>query len=63
MDSILLDTNAVVYTLSVAIDTGTSLILGDPVNVAKFYDAIPNSRPAPEVGDGLFACKSVFYAI
>src|SRR5262245_14807708 len=63
MDSTLVNGKKVLNTLPAIIDTGTTLIIGDPKNVAKFYAAIPNSRPAPEILPGLFACNSLLYLV
>ncbi|KAJ3715622.1 acid protease [Lentinula guzmanii] len=46
---------AAVTGLSAIIDTGTTLIVGDPDNVAAFYAAIPGSADASKtVGPGFF---------
>lgn len=44
------------------VDTGTTLVFGDTVNVKKFYDAIPGSKDASQTaGEGFFTipCSSV----
>jgi hypothetical protein len=48
---------AVVTGKSSIIDTGTTLVLGDSLSVAKFYAAINGSKPAPSMGDGFFSGK------
>ena len=47
--------------LSVIIDTGTTLVIGDEVNVQALYKKIPGAKLAPDVGPGFytFPCNSV----
>lgn len=50
--------------LSAVVDTGTTLIVGDPDNVAAFYAAIPGSKDASEtVGPGFFTGKCYAFAM
>jgi hypothetical protein len=35
-------------------DTGTNQLVGDPHGISKFFEAIPNARRAPEIGDGFY---------
>lgn len=55
LDSVNVDGQPVVSKQSSIIDTGTTLVLGDSDNVAKFYAAIPGSQDASDtVGEGFF---------
>ncbi|TFK76152.1 acid protease [Pluteus cervinus] len=55
MDSVDVNGTVAVQGLSAIIDTGTTLIIGDPTTVAQFYAAIPGSKNASEsVGNGHF---------
>jgi cathepsin D len=42
----------------VIIDTGTSLVLGDPDSISNFYKSIPNSEPV-NGPNGLWSCTFV----
>lgn len=39
-------------------DTGTTLILGDPVGIQSLYDEILGSFPATKYGDGFYTSTS-----
>ncbi|KAJ3829455.1 acid protease [Lentinula raphanica] len=55
LQSVNVNGEAAVSDLSAIIDTGTTLIVGDPDNVAAFYAAIPGSADASNtVGAGFF---------
>ena len=55
MDSVNVDGNAVISNIDSVIDTGTTLIVGDPDSVGQFYAAIPGSANASDtVGSGFF---------
>ncbi|KAK7060334.1 hypothetical protein VNI00_001099 [Paramarasmius palmivorus] len=55
LDAVNVNGDAAVNSVSSIIDTGTTLILGDDTNVAKFYAAIPGSKDASQTaGPGFF---------
>ncbi|KAF8897319.1 acid protease [Infundibulicybe gibba] len=58
LGSVNVNGRAVVSGLSAIVDTGTTLVLGDPQTVSKFYAAIPGSA---DIGGGLFTvpCNSI----
>ncbi|KAI0081508.1 acid protease [Panus rudis PR-1116 ss-1] len=59
MDSVTVDTSTPVNgPIAAIIDTGTTLIIGDDLNVAALYAAIPGSRPSP-FGYYAFPCSSM----
>ncbi|KZS90516.1 acid protease [Sistotremastrum niveocremeum HHB9708] len=61
MDSVNVGSKAVVKGISAIIDSGTTLIVGDSTNVAKFYKGIKGSKDASStLGDGFFTfpCSS-----
>jgi len=39
-------------------DTGTTMIVGDPVGISKLYAPIAGALPAPEYGVGLYTSTS-----
>jgi len=41
-------------------DTGTTLIIGDPVGIASLYSEIPGALPAPQYGVGLYTIPCNF---
>ena len=58
MDSVNVGGSSVVSGLQAIVDTGTSLIVGTPETVTKFYAAIPESKDASStVGEGFFTCE------
>ncbi|KAJ3812930.1 acid protease [Lentinula aff. lateritia] len=58
LQSVNVNDKAVVSDLSAVVDTGTTLIVGDPDNVAAFYAAIPGSKDASKtLGPGFFTGK------
>ncbi|TFK43185.1 acid protease [Crucibulum laeve] len=62
LDAVNANGRAAVSKLSAIVDTGTTLIVGDPTNVAKFYSAITGSKDASAtVGDGFFTvpCNAI----
>jgi cathepsin D len=61
MDSVNVGGSPAVSSLSAVIDTGTTLVVGDPDSVSQFYENIPNAQDASSsVGDGFytFPCDS-----
>lgn len=61
MDSINVNGKAAVSGLSIIVDSGTTLIVGDSANVKKFYKSIKGSADASStVGSGFytFPCSS-----
>jgi hypothetical protein len=61
MDSVDIGGSPAVSSLSVIIDTGTTLVVGDPDSVSQFYERIPDAQDASStVGDGFytFPCDS-----
>lgn len=61
MDSVNVGEDSVITNIDSVIDTGTTLIVGDPTSVKDFYAAIPGSADASNtVGDGFFTfpCNS-----
>jgi hypothetical protein len=62
MDSVLIDGKEVLEDIAAIIDTGTSFLAGDPASVAKFYEAIPNSKPANDPKyPGYYTCDFIFH--
>jgi len=62
LDAVSINGQPTISKLDSIIDTGTTLLIGDPKNVAKFYAAIPGSQNASSaVGEGFytFPCNSV----
>jgi cathepsin D len=62
MDSVNVGTKKAVTGVGAIIDSGTTLIVGDSTNVAKFYKSVPGAKAAgASVGDGYytFPCSSV----
>jgi cathepsin D len=62
MDSVNVNQGIVLDTTPCIIDTGTSLVVGDPESVAQLYQAIPGAADASStVGDGLYTmpCDTV----
>lgn len=57
MDSMEVSRKSAVSSLSVIVDSGTTLIVGDEANVKKFWEAIPGSK---DEGEGMYAfpCNS-----
>jgi hypothetical protein len=64
MDSALIDGKEVLEDIKAVIDTGTAAIIGDTGSVAKFYEAIPNSKLANETDPsllGFYTCNFIFH--
>lgn len=62
LDSFTVGSEAAVSGLSVIVDSGTTLIVGDDANVKRFYAAVPGSKDASStVGEGFysFPCSPV----
>ena len=62
MDSMNVGDDIAISTISVIVDSGTTLIVGDSANVTAFYQSVPGSADASStVGDGFFTfpCDSV----
>lgn len=61
MDSVNANGRAVAARLSTIIDTGTTLVIGDPTSVRAFYAQIPGSADASAtVGSGFFTCEFLY---
>ncbi|KAH9957279.1 acid protease [Lactifluus volemus] len=41
-------------------DTGTTLIIGDPSGIERFFKRVPNAKRAPEIGDGFYTIPCNF---
>lgn len=63
MDSVFVNsaTTPVLGKLSIIMDTGTTLIIGDDANVRTLYSKIPGAKAAPNIGRGLYTvpCNSI----
>ncbi|KAH7912653.1 aspartic peptidase domain-containing protein [Hygrophoropsis aurantiaca] len=61
LDAVSADNTTVAKNLDSIIDTGTTLIIGDPTNVAAFYTAVGGKSAASTVGEGYytFPCSKV----
>ena len=58
LDALDVGSKQIVADIQAIIDSGTTLIAGDPQTVAAFYAAIPGSADASEsLGEGLYTCK------
>jgi hypothetical protein len=44
----------VLGSIAAIFDTGTTLIVGDPDGIKKFMASVPESKLAPEIGDGFY---------
>jgi len=61
MDAVTVGGKQAVGTTSAIIDTGTTLVVGDPTSVSKFYESVPGSQDASStLGAGFFTfpCNS-----
>ncbi|KAI0299938.1 acid protease [Russula brevipes] len=59
-DSISVNGKTVVQETEAIFDTGTTLIIGDPVGIASLYLEIPGALPAPQYGVGLYTIPCNF---
>ncbi|KAF4604248.1 hypothetical protein EYR40_001429 [Pleurotus pulmonarius] len=61
MDSMSAGNETAIKRSAAIIDTGTTLIIGEPSKVAEFYKAIPEAKEASTLGAGLYTvpCKSI----
>lgn len=58
MDAIVGNGQAILSNIDTIIDTGTSLITGNPSDVANFYSALGGSDASSTVGAGFYTCMS-----
>ena len=58
MDSIEGNGQTILSNTPVIIDTGNSLITGDPNNVATLYSALGGTDASNTVGSGFYTCTS-----
>ena len=58
MDSVRGNGQTILSNIDCIIDTGTTLVLGDPSEVASFYSVLGGTDASSTVGPGYYTCMS-----
>lgn len=56
MDSVYGNGQTILSNIDSVIDTGTTLVIGDPSSVATFHDALGGTDANSTVGEGYYTC-------
>lgn len=60
MDSVVGNGQTILSNIDSIIDTGTTLIIGNPSDVATFYSALGGTDASSTAGAGYYTCMFVF---